>query len=128
MDEGFKFPREERIRLTPEGYHEICKLVDKRASPEGYIRCEWCGKSVGRMHHHHIRFRSAGGSDTLENLILLCENCHSIYAHGTTGMKEQKYRMLFRDCRMDDKDGYIYKWNKGHKEEAEKIYHKYRRG
>lgn len=125
MDEGFAFPREERIRLTPEGYRKICEMVDERASPEGYIRCEWCGKSVGRFHHHHIRFRSAGGSDTLENLILLCENCHDIYAHGNTGLKEQKYRMLFRDCRMDT--GSIKEWNESHRAQAEEIYRKHRR-
>lgn len=122
MDEGFKLPHEERIRLTLQGYHEICKLVDKRASPEGYIRCEWCGKSVGRMHHHHIRFRSGYGSDTLDNLILLCENCHTMYAHGD---HEKKYRILFLDCRMDT--GPIKEWNEAHRTEAEEIYRIYRR-
>lgn len=109
--------KEKRIRLTPTGYKKICQLVDKRASPDGYIRCEWCGKSIGRFHHHHIRFRSAYGSDTLENLILLCENCHEIYAHGTN---EKKYRMLFTDCRMEQ--GNIKEWNKIHRSEALKIY------
>lgn len=33
-------------------------------------------------HHHHIRFRSAGGQDTSENLALLCNACHAdVHAH-----------------------------------------------
>lgn len=114
--------KEKRIRLTPNGYRKICEMVDERASPHGYIRCEWCGKSIGRFHHHHIRFRSAYGSDTLENLILLCENCHSIYAHGR---KEKLYRKEFTDYRMNV--GPIKEWNESHREKAEKIYESYRR-
>lgn len=114
--------KEERIRLKPEGYRKICEMVDRRASQDGYIRCEWCGKSVGRFHHHHIRFRSAWGSDTLENLICLCENCHAIYAHGK---KEKLYRKQFQDFRMNT--GRIKEWNERHREEAEKIYERYRK-
>ena len=29
-DEGLMFPRENRLRLKPNGYKEICKLVDER--------------------------------------------------------------------------------------------------
>lgn len=114
--------REERIRLTPIGYKKICELVDKRASRDGYLKCEWCGKSMGRFHHHHIRFRSSYGSDTLDNLICLCENCHSIYAHGD---KSKKYKILFQDCRMET--GYIKEWNRQHKDQAKDIYERYRK-
>lgn len=114
--------REERIKLSPEGYKKVCEMVDERASPKGYIRCEWCGKSIGRFHHHHIRFRSEYGSDTIDNLILLCENCHEIYAHGT---KSKKFRILFKDCRMEVDP--IKSWNREHEEEAAKIYKRFRR-
>lgn len=114
--------REERIRLTPEGYKKICELADERASRKGYIQCEWCGKSVGRFHHHHIRFRSEYGSDTLPNLIVLCENCHSIYAHG---IKSKKFRVLFTDCRMAVDP--IKAWNREHEKEAQEIYKRHRR-
>ena len=30
------------------------------------------------MHAHHIRFRSAGGEDTLDNLVSVCGNCHDL--------------------------------------------------
>ena len=33
--------------------------------------------SAGARHHHHVRFKSHGGQDTLDNLILLCPICHA---------------------------------------------------
>lgn len=47
-------------------------------------RCRVCDVSVrltGRSpfdaaHVHHIKYRSAGGTDNLENLVLLCGVCH----------------------------------------------------
>ena len=83
-----------KIRLSPLGYRRICQMVDE----------------------------SAGGSDTLENLILLCENCHEIYAHGDN---ERKYRVLFTDCRMDV--GRMKAWNEAHKGEAERIYRRFKK-
>ena len=38
--------------------------------------CQCCGKKNCRLEVHHIIFRSSGGSDSLENLITLCEDCH----------------------------------------------------
>lgn len=115
--------RQKRVILSPLGYRKICQLVDKRASEGcGYHRCEWCGKTIGIFHHHHIHFRSEGRLDTLENLILLCANCHEIYAHGH---KKHLYQKMFIDCRMNQEP--IRSWNRNHRAEAEKIYKKYRR-
>ena len=38
--------------------------------------CQCCGKKNCRLEVHHIVFRRNGGSDSLENLITLCEDCH----------------------------------------------------
>ena len=38
-------------------------------------RCRFCNYSMG-LHPHHIKYKSAGGSDTLDNLITLCWICH----------------------------------------------------
>ena len=38
--------------------------------------CQCCGKRNCRVEAHHIVFRSNGGSDSLDNLITLCEDCH----------------------------------------------------
>lgn len=67
--------RQPRKRLSPQGYRKLCRSVDER--DEG---CILCGKMY--VHHHHVIFRSAGGDDSLGNLICLCPSCHEKYAHG----------------------------------------------
>lgn len=39
--------------------------------------CQCCKTKKGSLHIHHIVYRSNGGSDTSENLVVLCEKCHS---------------------------------------------------
>ena len=39
------------------------------------IYCRLCG-STSLLQAHHIIYRSQGGKDTLDNLILLCLYCH----------------------------------------------------
>ena len=42
---------------------------------------------------HHVIFRSAGGPDCEQNLILLCFRCHQAAAHG---VESRKYRRIFQ--------------------------------
>lgn len=49
--------------------------------------CQCCGKKNCRVEAHHIKFRSDGGSDTLENLITLCEDCHEAIHLGKIELK-----------------------------------------
>ena len=49
--------------------------------------CQCCGKKNCRLEVHHIVFRSNGGSDTLENLITLCEDCHKAVHLGEIELK-----------------------------------------
>ena len=109
-----------RIRLSQKGYKAICHLVDLRSAWQyGYPCCEWCGASNARLQHHHIIFRSAYGSDTLDNLILLCEKCHYELAHG---VEEKKYRLLFAQ-RIADPVGLAFSTRSD--EDALEIYRKY---
>lgn len=39
-------------------------------------KCKECGKSNCRLEVHHIKPRRLNGSNTLDNLITLCEKCH----------------------------------------------------
>lgn len=45
--------------------------------------CEKCGQKADwrGIQTHHIKHRSQGGNNELENLILLCARCHNL-AHG----------------------------------------------
>ena len=49
--------------------------------------CQCCGKRNCRVEVHHIVFRSNNGSDTLENLITLCEDCHKAVHLGEIELK-----------------------------------------
>jgi 5-methylcytosine-specific restriction endonuclease McrA len=65
-------------------WRAICEAVFKR--DQGL--CRVCGRGVQRLNGdphrraetHHIRYRSAGGSDESSNLILTCGFCH-YYEH-----------------------------------------------
>ena len=43
---------------------------------------------------HHIRFRSEGGKDILENLVALCKNCHD-KAHGKNHGNKKMYKNIY---------------------------------
>jgi len=47
----------------------VCRCCDKRSDPDS-------GGLLTRGHRHHIRYRSAGGKDTTDNLVTLCAECH----------------------------------------------------
>lgn len=49
--------------------------------------CQCCGKKNCRLEVHHIKFRRNGGSDNLENLITLCEDCHKAVHLGEIELK-----------------------------------------
>ena len=49
--------------------------------------CQCCGKKNCRVEVHHIVFRRDGGSDNLENLITLCEDCHKAAHLGNIELK-----------------------------------------
>ena len=49
--------------------------------------CQCCGKKNCRLEVHHIVFRRHGGSDRLENLITLCEDCHKAIHLGEIELK-----------------------------------------
>ena len=41
---------------------------------QSFIPCEICGKKAVDI--HHIKYRSQGGGNEIENLIALCRKCH----------------------------------------------------
>lgn len=66
-----KQDRARRKRLKAAEYAHVCRLVDIR---DGGL-CRSCQRKAG-VHHHHLAYRSRGGEDTTQNLVLLCEICH----------------------------------------------------
>ena len=48
----------------------------------GYI-CQRCGRySKGRLHYHHIRPLGCGGSNSPQNMIPVCRDCHKFIHSG----------------------------------------------
>ena len=59
------------MRLPLEEYSILTNSVLSR---DGF-KCRSCGFR-GNLTAHHMRFRSQGGEDTMDNLVTLCSACH----------------------------------------------------
>ena len=59
--------------------------------------CQICGKKHTRLEVHHIVYRSQGGTDDENNLITLCEDCHSGVHDGklTINKKPKKLNLKY---------------------------------
>ncbi len=63
---------EAATRLDPAEYERLRSQILHR---DGW-RCQFCG-AMSNLEVHHQIFRSQGGSDSKQNLITLCSNCHA---------------------------------------------------
>lgn len=55
--------------------------------------CQFCGKKHTRLEVHHIIYRSQGGTDDENNLITLCEDCHSKVHDGKLAIIKKPKKM-----------------------------------
>ena len=55
--------------------------------------CQCCGKKNTRLEVHHIVYRSQGGTDDEDNLITLCEECHSAVHDGVLTINRKPKEM-----------------------------------
>ncbi len=65
----------------------IATLREAVFTRDGYT-CQCCGKSVKDkvvLRIHHIRYRSQGGSNSMGNLITVCDKCHTPKNHKIGG-------------------------------------------
>jgi ATP-dependent DNA helicase RecQ len=69
-------PKSTSLRLDPLSYESLRQQVLRR---DGW-RCQSCG-SMSNLEVHHRQYRSHSGPDTEENLITLCNACHSSIHH-----------------------------------------------
>jgi len=77
-----------RLRLDPDAYRQLCWRVLERDA----WKCQSCGARQ-HLQVHHIEFRSHFGSDSEENLLTLCAQCHGV-VHAECGQKcqsEERY-------------------------------------
>ena len=73
-------PKAAPLRLDSLSYESLRQQILRR---DGW-RCQFCG-TMSNLEVHHREFRSHSGSDSEENLITLCPECHAIAHH--TGNK-----------------------------------------
>ena len=69
--------KQAHLRLDTDSYRQLHRQVLER---DGW-RCQLCG-SMKSLQVHHKQLRSHSGSDVEENLITLCDHCHSLVHHG----------------------------------------------
>jgi len=65
------------------GFYNVKAYVLHR---DGY-QCKKCKTKKGKLHVHHVVFRSNGGTDTPSNLMTLCEDCHDRLHNGEFEIK-----------------------------------------
>jgi 5-methylcytosine-specific restriction endonuclease McrA len=65
------------------GFYNVKAYVLHR---DGY-QCQKCKTRKGKLHVHHVVFRSNGGTDSPENLIVLCSDCHDKLHNGEFEIK-----------------------------------------
>lgn len=68
----------------------IPKKVSDVVKKSHYFECAWCGQPL--YDRHHIDEFSEGGEHTIENLILLCPNCHRLVHQGKIDKEELRAR------------------------------------
>ena len=56
-----------------EGFYNVKSAVLSR---DNYT-CQICGAKQAKLEVHHIRLRSEGGSNRMDNLVVLCKDCHA---------------------------------------------------
>jgi 5-methylcytosine-specific restriction endonuclease McrA len=66
-------PKIPRARLDGDAYQQLRLHVLER---DGW-HCQSCG-AMTNLQIHHARFRSHQGSDSEDNLITLCADCHKL--------------------------------------------------
>ena len=112
-----------RFILKPHQYEKLLKLVKKRdhAYFTQYIKYIGEPPPIDGGEVHHVVFRSAGGPDKEENLILLSKSMHEHGIHLASRRIRKKNESNFKK--------YLYckeveAWRERHKEELQAIYQK----
>ena len=75
---------------------QVMLSVDERDGSTCRIcQCHTVAFDIERQpHHHHIIYRSHGGTDTLENIILICALCHDrVHRGGNIRLSGDAYEL-----------------------------------
>ena len=88
-------------QVYPINWDKLRRIVYKRAK---YI-CQYCRERYQGINAHHIIALSKGGKNDLNNLICICDQCHSIL-HPTNS--RLKIKRLINDINLENiMDGFF---------------------
>lgn len=61
---------------------------------EGLCEARWAGCGGHGDQAHHVRRRSQGGADSVDNLLIVCQSCHhEIHANPTLARQKGHLKM-----------------------------------
>jgi len=81
--------------LYPKNWDKLRRIVYKRAK----YTCQYCGEHYQGINAHYIIALSKCGKNDLNNLICICDRCHSIL-HPTNSRLEKK--RLINDINLEN--------------------------
>lgn len=97
-----KKPLNKKSRRQKRNDGEMEKMRPKVVERD-HGKCILCGSPYEEV--HHIRYRSAGGRNNIENLCCLCWHCHRIKIHA--GSHPREYRKVLQTI-LKERHGYEY--------------------
>lgn len=69
---AFRVPSEKRAA-------RVLSVTDKAKHGKKFCEhCRWSPPSASILHAHHVIPISCGGADSVENIMVLCPNCHAV--------------------------------------------------
>lgn len=68
-------PREARKKAKAQ-YKKEYKLIRPLVLERDGNKCARCGADNKKLHVHHVKRKSKGGTNSMDNLITLCSKCH----------------------------------------------------
>lgn len=75
-------------------------------------KCRACGKSKHkdgvRMEVHHIRHKADGGTDTPDNVVTLCEDCHKAHHQGERKLRFRRPPQHKAEAHMNAMRNYLF--------------------
>jgi len=90
-----QYPKNKPIRLTGRAKRELAEKVWKI---DNYTcQCPFCtGEAQIDRFPHHIKYKSQGGADVMENLITLCVMCHDDVHRGRIKCYRDGWKIKFK--------------------------------
>lgn len=89
-----------KIHSSTSKKHRLDPALRRRIIKRDYHRCRVC-REAKYLHVHHVRYLSQGGEDSVDNLVTLCQSCHSL-VHSDKGLYQPALIALLDKINVDN--------------------------